>query len=898
MLAQSPKREMRATWLTTVWGNDWPTSTTVATATGTNEAVRQQAVNTQKNKLISILDKLKSENINAVFFQIRSMCDAMYPSSYEPWSQWVSTNRGSDPGYDPLLFAIEEAHKRGIELHAWINPYRYSSSSGTHGNLPDDYVNKHPDWLLDYGNSAKILNPGMPEVIQRISDIVAEVVTKYHVDGIVFDDYFYMSGMTDVMDQAQYNAYNPDNLSRGDWRRTNVNKMVKAVYERIQSIKPYVTFGISPAGVAASNAAVANKYGVLPSPVGSDWQYNDIFSDPLAWLYEGTVDYISPQIYWTIGSGNDYAKLSQWWSGIANRFGKHFYSSHSLSDMGSSAAPPAPNQTLRLSDENVSARGLSSLERSVLQPSNDILRAFGYSEVGRQVDCNRDYDLNGAPGSVFFATAKSTTTGFINYMKANQFQLKSIPPSISWKPSETQGLVDNLALSGQNLSWMYDNENARYAIYIVPDARRNDPQVFATSLYLQDISYAKQYTLPTGISPATHRIAVSVIDGYGNESAPRVLNENEEAPTATNLTYPSDNVSIVMPTIFTWESVAGADSYVWQIARDPVFNDVITSRETVEPQFNSSVVGNLQSNTPYYWRVKTLKTNAYDVWSTARTFIGDFFQILSPASGSVDVPLTPTFTWSDMGIGADYTLEIAETNQFAAVVYSANVQTTTHAVTEGSLVTGTTYYARVKVNAATIQTTSATISFTLVELEIPTPQIVSPTNESSLQGTSITVRWQEQAARGFRIELAPSATFPPITTKVKTTGASVFSAQYDNLGAGAYYIRLAAQKSSGFSAYSGTVKVTLGGTNIDEVLPQTLEAYVANGELIVQSEHSGPIKVAVYNLTGRLLSASDHALQARNTTIPLDKLGLSKGVYLIRLQAKEKSLTIKMIVKS
>ena len=365
-----PKREMRANWLATVWRLDWPSVTVPADGT---ESQRLVAVNQQKADLIKILDRMKTANMNTVFFQIRSMSDAMYPSSFENWSSFISSERGADPGWDPLEYAVQETHKRGMELHAWINPYRYSSSSATHGNLPTDYPNTKPEWLIAYDSYTKILNPGVPEVTQRIADIVAEVVTNYDVDGIVFDDYFYGNGITkDEHDQAQYNLYNPDGLSRGDWRRENCNKMIKAVYDRIQEIKPYVTFGVSPAGVAASSPAVAEKYGVPPAPVGSDWQYNGIYSDPLAWLSQGSVDYISPQLYWTTSSSLPYDKLAVWWSMVANKFSKHFYSSHSLSAMTGAAAPPAPMnapqemRTYKVLSDEISELGISELERNIL----------------------------------------------------------------------------------------------------------------------------------------------------------------------------------------------------------------------------------------------------------------------------------------------------------------------------------------------------------------------------------------------------------------------------------------------------------------------------------------------------------------------------------------------------
>ena len=218
---KTPKREFRGGWLSTVWAIDWPgmRDNTVA------------AEKSQKAQMIEILDRYKAANMNVCFFQVRGFSDAFYNSAYEPWSKYLCGERGKAPNYDPFQFVIEECHKRGIECHAWINPYRYSTSTDTYGTLPTDYSNTHPEWLLDCGGTV-ILNPGMPEVRQRIVDVVVDILSKYDVDGIVFDDYFYPNGgMTDAKDQAQYDAYNPDSLERGDWRRHQVNLMVKDVHD-------------------------------------------------------------------------------------------------------------------------------------------------------------------------------------------------------------------------------------------------------------------------------------------------------------------------------------------------------------------------------------------------------------------------------------------------------------------------------------------------------------------------------------------------------------------------------------------------------------------------------------------------------------------------------------------
>ena len=283
------------------------------------------------------MDTFQKAGMNAVFFQVRTMCDAFYQSSYEPWSQWMCGTRGVAPKYDPLTFAVEEAHKRGMELHAWINPYRYASGASTYGKCDNDYSKQHPDWLITCADGSTILNPGMPEVKQRIVDVVMDIVNRYDVDGIVFDDYFYVQGMTDAMDQSQYTQYNPKNLSRADWRRDNVNQMVAAVHSAIKAQKPWCKFGIGPAGIAASKQSVADKYGITAiSGTEGDWQYDGIYSEPVAWLVAQTIDYISPQVYWTIGSARtDYSLITPWWYSVANKFGRHCYISHSLSSWGS-----------------------------------------------------------------------------------------------------------------------------------------------------------------------------------------------------------------------------------------------------------------------------------------------------------------------------------------------------------------------------------------------------------------------------------------------------------------------------------------------------------------------------------------------------------------------------------
>ncbi|GHV57790.1 hypothetical protein FACS1894182_07600 [Bacteroidia bacterium] len=855
--AQPPKREVRATWLSTVWRLDWPAST-VPAATGSNEATRENVRNAQKAGLITVLNKLQAANFNTVFFQVRGMSDAFYHSQYEPWSMYLSSARGADPGWDPLAYIIEEGHARGIEIHAWLNPYRYSTSAESHGNLDTDYAKLHPDWLLTYSDGiTKILNPGMPEVRQRICDVVEDIITHYDVDGIIFDDYFYVSGTTNAMDQNQYQAYNPDGLSRADWRRNNVNQMVKDVQARINSIKPYITFGIGPAGVSASTLAHADKYGVDPAPAGSDWQYEGISSDPLAWLKDQSIDYISPQLYWAIGSATDYSKLSPWWAKVANKFGRHFYSSNESGYSNSATELPA------------------------------------------EVQINRDADLNDVTGNVFFRTNNLTQTAY-NALKANSYQNPALRAAFGWKTAPAQTLVDNLALAGQNLTWTYADNIVRYSVYAVPNANRNDADAFTTSKYLQGITYSKNYTLPAGISASTHKIAVAVYDRYGNESPPRVLGEATTTLAAAELTYPGNAAgNVVLPALFAWQSTNNADYYVWELSANADFTQPIASRETETGEFNSGLQSSIQENTTYYWRVKSFKANAPVAISEVRSFNGTKFKITSPADATSNVSMTPQFSWTNIGPGATYTLEISAKSTFSPLTYTAEVQTTTAGVPDGVLSTATTYYARVRATSSTIQAISERIYFVTEAVPVPVPTLILPVDGATLPGKNIEVSWEPQESKGFQAELSQSATFPSRGTTLKAVDAFIYSMVYENLNAGTYYVRVKAKDSKGLTDASPYVTVYLTGQSgiFDINALESAYSYTdAAGTcwLVINSDESSSASVVIYSATGALFSKQTHQLDVGKNILPLDMIRYPKGIYLIRINTGHSEKTIKV----
>ncbi len=310
-----PKRELRAAWIPSVYNLDWPTSKTASSEN-------------QKNELINILEELKKSGINTVFLQIRTECDALYQSDLEPWSYWLTGQQGKapEPFYDPLKFACEEAKKRNLELHAWINPYRAQASVGDYSIDQNHITVKHPEWILKIGKY-KFLNPGLNETRIYVKNIVADIVSRYDVAGIHFDDYFYPYSPNSISDEDKETfANNPRGfLSIEDWRRDNVNILVKSVYDTIKAIKPYVKFGISPFGIWKNN---------VPSGIVGTSSYNDLYCDPLAWLRDQYIDYVNPQLYWEIGGAQDYSKLMQWWSFAANQ--RHIYIGHALYKMTNS----------------------------------------------------------------------------------------------------------------------------------------------------------------------------------------------------------------------------------------------------------------------------------------------------------------------------------------------------------------------------------------------------------------------------------------------------------------------------------------------------------------------------------------------------------------------------------
>jgi len=317
-IAVSHTREFRGMWVATVSNLDFP-----ANVAGTRDAGIAE--------LGRIVDVAAANGVNALVFQVRPESDALYRTTREPWSRYLTGTQGTDPGYDPLGELIALAHARGIEVHAWMNPYRakVSSSAPVTSTHISQVLAQH---AIVYG-SATVMDPSAPAVRSWVVTVIDELVRDYDVDGVHFDDYFYpypISG-TPFPDNAQYAAYQADGgtMTKLDWRRDNVNQLVRDASQAIAARKPHVRFGISPFGIY--------KPGAPPGITGLN-AYDEIACDPLAWLSNGWIDYVAPQLYWpTTQTGQQFGLLIDWWSAQVSN-GQSVFAGHALYKLGSSAA--------------------------------------------------------------------------------------------------------------------------------------------------------------------------------------------------------------------------------------------------------------------------------------------------------------------------------------------------------------------------------------------------------------------------------------------------------------------------------------------------------------------------------------------------------------------------------
>ncbi len=312
-----PTREFRGAWIATVANIDWPSRPGLP-------AAQQQA------ELTGLLDRAVEIGLNAVVLQVRPAADALYDSPLEPWSYYLTGREGESPGYDPLEFAVAEAHARGLQLHAWANPFRASMPGGRHS--AGHVTRAHPEWTVRYGDLTWI-DPGQPAAVDHSLAVLRDLVTRYDIDGLHLDDYFYpypVAG-TDFPDGPSYRAAQAqgETLGRADWRRQNVNRFVERLYGEVRAAKPDVLLGLSPFGIWRPGS---------PQGITGFDAYEGLYADARLWLREGWLDYLAPQLYWARDSrGQNFGRLLGWW-GSENTQGRHLwpglFDSRTMPDVG------------------------------------------------------------------------------------------------------------------------------------------------------------------------------------------------------------------------------------------------------------------------------------------------------------------------------------------------------------------------------------------------------------------------------------------------------------------------------------------------------------------------------------------------------------------------------------
>lgn len=390
----SPNYEFRGVWIASVVNIDWPSKKTLS-------------VEEQKAEYIRLLDLHQRNGMNAIVMQVRPAGDVLYPSPFEPWSEYLTGKQGlaPTPFYDPLEFMITETHKRGMEFHAWLNPYRAVFDMLRSSISPSHLTKTHPEWFLVYGGK-KYFNPGLPEVREHLGKVVRDMVTRYDVDGIHLDDYFYPYRITgkEFPDQKDFLKYGKG-MSKDSWRRSNCDSVILLIHNIVRSVKPHVKFGVSPFGIWRNKSQDA----MGSDTRGGQTNYDDLYADILLWLQKGWIDYVVPQLYWERGHKlADYNTLLDWWNKYS--YGKHLYIGHGIYRAGTNTAWKNPN------------------------------------EIPQQIQALRNYPTT--QGSVYFSskTFEKNPLGWNDSLRNHYYRYPALVPPMPWidNSAPAQPLVQKL----------------------------------------------------------------------------------------------------------------------------------------------------------------------------------------------------------------------------------------------------------------------------------------------------------------------------------------------------------------------------------------------------------------------------------------------------------------------
>lgn len=500
-----PKRELRAAWIATVMNIDWPSQ-------------KGLSPQRQQEEFVRLLDTLKSVGMNAVIVQVRPVADAFYPSSFEPWSEYLSGTQGesSQPWYNPLSFMITEARRRGLEFHAWFNPYRASMNS-TLDYANNHPIRKHPEWFLEYGGRY-YYDPGHPEAREFVLQSIMETVKHYDLDAVHFDDYFYPYRIAELEfpDSCSYAAYGRATYEhRDDWRRQNVDLFVEQLAQRIRHEKPHLKFGISPFGVWRN----IDRDSTGSQTRAGQTNYDDLYADVLKWLREGWIDYVTPQLYWHIGfEVADYRVLLDWWS--RNSFGRHLYIGQGMYRMG--------------------AKGWEDPD-----------------ELLNQITLNRNYaDVHGSMyfSAKFFMQKEKGVPALMRRI----YPERALVPVMDWLPGQTPSAPAIKRISGSQgggirLEWT-DSLSASTEYYVVYRFNGGDSLNTHDPAHILDVVPRKAYAIQHWIDSKTEKRSDYV---YVITSCDRLHNEGAASnPVTVKTRGKRGEVKVVGTSVVTFTAKA------------------------------------------------------------------------------------------------------------------------------------------------------------------------------------------------------------------------------------------------------------------------------------------------------------------------------------------------------
>ncbi len=472
-----PKREFRGVWVATVANIDWPSSSSLTTLE-------------QQQEFADLVTFHKANGMNALIVQVRPSADALYQSKYEPWSRWLTgvEGRAPNPIYDPLEFMIKECRRQQMEFHAWVNPFR-AIFNYQQGDISDQHIFfDYPEWVVPYGKHT-YLDPGLPEVRQYVLNVVMDIVNRYDIDGLHFDDYFYPYRIDSLsfLDNVSFTRFGAEFDTIADWRRDNVNQFIQSVHDSIEAVKPNIRFGISPFGVWRNADA---------DPLGSDSQaqqtsYDDLYADVITWLKNGWIDYVAPQLYFGIGFElADYQKLLDWW--VKNTYGRQLYIGHAAYKIGRP-------------------------EDSLWNDPYQIIDQVSLNRKSFQVD-----------GSIFFSARsfRDNPLGINDRLQSGSFKYPALIPSMPWHqediPSPPQNIIIARNKSEVLMQWQPNIHQKSNCYYVVYGAEGSEPPNISDPTTMISKSYYPQLTFKegerNGIFRKKHTFVITSVNRNHDES--------------------------------------------------------------------------------------------------------------------------------------------------------------------------------------------------------------------------------------------------------------------------------------------------------------------------------------------------------------------------------------------